>query len=54
MDALSRIFTWLSEHEAGISAVVGIMVLAGALFAGLRSLVRRRGETSAEKAPSGG
>ena len=22
MDVLSRIFTWLSEHEAGISAVV--------------------------------
>ncbi len=29
MDALSSIFTWLSDHEAGISAVVGITVLAG-------------------------
>ena len=27
MDALSSIFTWLSDHEATISAVVGIMVL---------------------------
>ena len=52
MDALSSIFTWLSDHEAGISAVVGIMVLAGAVFAGLRSLVRRRGETSQQTAPS--
>jgi hypothetical protein len=28
MDVLSRIFAWLSDHEAGISAVVGIGVLA--------------------------
>jgi hypothetical protein len=28
MDALSSIFTWLSDHEAGISAVVGITVTA--------------------------
>jgi TolB-like protein len=34
-----------------ISAVVGIAVLAGIVFAGVRSLVRRRGETSQEKAP---
>jgi hypothetical protein len=27
MDALSSVFTWLSDHEAGISAVVGIAVL---------------------------
>ena len=27
MDAISSIFTWLSDHEAGISAVVGIVVL---------------------------
>ena len=52
MDALSSIFTWLSDHEAGISAVVGIAVLAGIVLAGLRSLVRRRGETTQEKAPS--
>ena len=38
MDALSSIFTWLSNHEAGISAVVGIAVLAGIVLAGLRSL----------------
>ena len=52
MDLLSRIVTWLGENEATISAVVGITVLAGVVFAGLRSLVRRRGETSQEKAPS--
>jgi hypothetical protein len=28
MDALSSIFTWLSDHGAGISAVVGIAVTA--------------------------
>ena len=38
MDGLSSIFTWLSDHEAGISAVVGIAVLAGTVFAGVRSL----------------
>jgi hypothetical protein len=51
MDFLSSVFTWLGEREAGISAVVGIAVLAGIVFAGVRSLVRRRAETSAEKAP---
>ena len=50
MDLLARIGTWLSDHEAMISAVVGITVLAGVLFAGLRSLVRRRAEPSQEKA----
>jgi adenylate cyclase len=50
MDLLSCIASWLGENEATISAVVGIMVLGGALFAGLRSLVRRRGETSQEEA----
>jgi TolB-like protein/tetratricopeptide (TPR) repeat protein len=50
MDALSSIFTWLSEHEAGISTVVGITVLAGVVFAGLRSMVRRRVETSQDPA----
>ena len=47
MDALSSIFTWLSDHEAGISAVVGIAVLAGIVLAGVRSLVQGRGEASA-------
>ena len=51
MDLLSRIAGWLGENEATISAVVGITVLAGALFAGLRALVRRRSEASAAKAP---
>ena len=53
MDLFSRIFTWLSEHEAGISAVVGIAVLGGIVFAGVRSLIRRRGEAAQEKAPAG-
>ena len=35
MDALSRILTWLYEHEAGISAVVRIAVPAGLRRAGL-------------------
>ena len=53
MDLLSRVAAWLGENEATISAVVGIMVLAGALFAGLRTLVRRRSETAQATAPSG-
>jgi adenylate cyclase len=52
MDAPSSVFTWLSDREAGISAVVGIAVLAGIVLAGVRSLVRRRAETSQEKAPA--
>ena len=35
MDALSSIFTWLSDHEADVSAVAGITVLAGIVLAGL-------------------
>ena len=54
MDLLSRIASWLGENEATISAVVGITVLAGVLFAGLRSLLRRRAETSAAPAPDTG
>ena len=53
MDALSSVFTWLSEREAGISAVVGIAVLAGIVFAGVRSLLRRRAEPAPEKARAG-
>ena len=52
MDLLSRIASWLGENEATISAVVGITVLAGVVFAGLRSLVRQRGETAQQTAPS--
>jgi len=52
VDFLSSVFTWLGEREAGISAVVGIAVLAGLVFAGLRSLVRRRAETSQGKVPA--
>jgi adenylate cyclase len=51
VDILSRIASWLGENEATISAVVGIMVLAGAVFAGLRTILRRRSETARDKAP---
>ena len=52
MGLLSRIASWLGENEATISAVVGITVLAGVVFAGLRSLVRRRAETPQAQAPN--
>ena len=55
MDALSSIFTWLSEHEAAISAVAAIIVIAGVVFAGFRWLVSRRSQpttkTTAEEDP---
>jgi adenylate cyclase len=51
VELLSRIAGWLGENEATISAVVGIAVLAGIVLAGLRSLMRRRGEAAQEKAP---
>ena len=54
MELLSRIFSWLSDHEAGISAVVGIAVLTGIVFAGIRSLLRRRIETSGDSSPGAG
>ena len=52
MDALSRIATWLSDHEATISAVAAIIVIGGVVLAGLRLLVRRRGDTAPKMAPS--
>jgi len=51
MDALSRIVAWLSDHEAAISAVVGIAVLAGIFFTGFRFLLGRRSQRSRETAP---
>jgi hypothetical protein len=51
MDALSRIFAWLSDHEAAISAVVGIAVLAGIVFTGIRLLLSRRAAPSTEAKP---
>jgi TolB-like protein/cytochrome c-type biogenesis protein CcmH/NrfG len=55
VDFLSSVFTWLGEREAGISAVVGIAVLAGIVFAGVRWLVRRGAapatETTSEEDP---
>jgi TolB-like protein len=53
MDLLSRIFDWLSDREAGISAIAAIIVIGGVVLAGLRLLVRRRGEGSTERAPGG-
>jgi hypothetical protein len=51
MDALSSIFTWLSDHEAGISAVAAIIVIAGVVFAGFRWIVSRRSRATPEPAP---
>jgi hypothetical protein len=50
MDALSRIVAWLSDHEAAISAVAAIIVIAGVVFAGFRWLVSRRSQPSKETA----
>ena len=46
------ILTWPSDHEAMISAVVGIAVLAGIVLGCLRALVHRRAETSQKKTPA--
>jgi adenylate cyclase len=51
MDWLSRIVAWLSDHEAAISAVAAIIVIAGVFFAGFRWLVSRRSEPASERAP---
>jgi len=51
MDALSSIFDWLREQEAGFSAVAAILTIAVILFAGVRALLRRRAEPATEKAP---
>jgi hypothetical protein len=47
MDVPSRIASWLGENEATITAVLGIAVLAGVVFAGFRSLMQRWGAASA-------
>jgi adenylate cyclase len=53
MDALSSIFTWLSDHEAGISAVVGLIVISTLVAAGVRRLLRRpAGPMHSEGVPS--
>ena len=39
---------WLSEHEAGISAVAAILAIAVILFTGLRFLLHRRAEPRPE------
>jgi TolB-like protein/Tfp pilus assembly protein PilF len=51
MDWLSSIRTWLSDNEAAISAVVGIAVLAGIVFTGVRFLLSRRSQPAREAAP---
>ena len=48
MDGLSRIFEWLSDHEAGIGAVVGIAVLVGIVFTGIRFPMSRRSHAAPE------
>jgi adenylate cyclase len=52
MEALASIFEWLREQEAGFSAVAAILVIAGVVFAGLRAILRRRPELTAEKTPA--
>ena len=51
MDFFSRIFTWLSDHEAGISAVAAILAIAAILFTGFRFLMRRRSKPPTKVAP---
>ena len=51
MDLLSRIASWLSNHEAIISAVAGIAAIVGIVSTAIRSLVRRRAEPATEKSP---
>ena len=53
MDWLPRIVAWLSDHEATISAVVGIIVIAGVLFAGIRALHLRGATETLKKALTG-
>jgi adenylate cyclase len=52
MDSLNQIFTWLSDHEAGFSALAALVVIIGVtlspLGAGLRGLLSRK-----DKAESG-
>ncbi len=50
MDVLGRIATWLSDHEATISAIAAIIVIAGVVFAGFRWLVSRRSQPTPEPA----
>ena len=51
MDLFSRIFAWLSNHEAGISAVAAIIVIGGVVFAGFRWLLNRRSQPVTTTAP---
>ena len=53
MDWLSRIATWLSDHEATISAVAAIIVIAGVVFAGVRMLHLRGATETLKKALTG-
>jgi TolB-like protein len=53
MDLLSSIFDWLSDHEAGISAVAAILAIAVILFAGFRALHLRGATGRLRKALAG-
>jgi TolB-like protein/cytochrome c-type biogenesis protein CcmH/NrfG len=53
MEWLSDIRTWLSDNESMISAIVGLAVLAGIVFTGIRFLLSRRVAPSTGAAPDG-
>jgi len=50
MEVFSRIVTWLSDHEAAISAVAAILAIGAILFAGMRMLLRGSTGRAFEKA----
>lgn len=52
MEILSRVVAWLSENEAAISALVGLGVIAGLVYAIAGKVIRRSGAGGAEAAVS--
>ena len=59
MESINEIFTWLSEHEAGFSALAALVVIIGGtlspLGVGMRGLLSRRQNASPlEAKPSEG
>ncbi len=49
MDVFSRIVTWLSDHEAAISAIAAILAIGAILFTGMRMLLRRSARKTLKK-----
>lgn len=41
METLNQIFTWLSDHESGFSALAALMVIIGVVLSPLGSGLRR-------------